>query len=48
MLDNKKIVNKKIEELNIDVIKLKNLAEFKPLPETTDESFKKKIIEKFT
>lgn len=36
LLDNKKALNKKFEELTIDLIKLKNLAEFKPLPETSD------------
>jgi hypothetical protein len=32
MLDNKKIINKKVDNLNIEFIKLQNLKEFSNMP----------------
>lgn len=47
LLENKRKMMSKFDELKLDFIKLKSTKQFQGSPEQVEMSFKKKIIDKF-
>ena len=48
LLEHKKMLNKKLDEVRMELIKLKNLKEFSVAPGKVEEEFQRKLAEKFT
>ena len=48
MLENKKSLNKKFDDIRVEFLKLKTLKQFSIAPEKMEDQFKKRLMDKFT